>query len=195
MSINITVEGGTSKRLLTAGKYCPEDIVVTAAGGAPEDLNAVLTEQEQLIAALQETLRGKAAGEGGGGAGDVPKYAKIIAKPETAVSFTIANPLGGIAKLVKAHRVATNETENRKVKKYIADGDYGIGAVELISTAGIVRYAVTQAEDDDPGNAQFAIFDGVIKLYRHSSANTWDSDSEYVVEIYQSASEVEEVAE
>ena len=32
MSINITVEGGSSKRLLTAGKYCPEDIVVTATG-------------------------------------------------------------------------------------------------------------------------------------------------------------------
>lgn len=31
--INITIEGGTSKRLLTAGKYCPEDIVVTAEGG------------------------------------------------------------------------------------------------------------------------------------------------------------------
>ena len=31
--INISVEGGTSKRLLTAGKYCDRDIVVTASGG------------------------------------------------------------------------------------------------------------------------------------------------------------------
>ena len=31
--INITIEGGTSKRLLTAGKYCERDIVVTAEGG------------------------------------------------------------------------------------------------------------------------------------------------------------------
>lgn len=30
--INITVEGGTSKRLLTAGRYCDRDIVVTATG-------------------------------------------------------------------------------------------------------------------------------------------------------------------
>ena len=30
---NITIEGGTSKRLLTAGKYCDRDIVVTATGG------------------------------------------------------------------------------------------------------------------------------------------------------------------
>lgn len=31
--ININMEGGTSKRLLTAGKYCDRDIVVTATGG------------------------------------------------------------------------------------------------------------------------------------------------------------------
>lgn len=33
MSFNITVEGGTSVRLPTAGKYCDRDIVVTAEGG------------------------------------------------------------------------------------------------------------------------------------------------------------------
>lgn len=33
MSYNITVEGGTSVRLPTAGKYCDRDIVVTATGG------------------------------------------------------------------------------------------------------------------------------------------------------------------
>jgi uncharacterized coiled-coil protein SlyX len=59
MSINITIEGNTSKRLLTAGKYCESDIVVTAEDGA-EDLNAVLTEQESLIASLQATLEKKA---------------------------------------------------------------------------------------------------------------------------------------
>lgn len=42
MSIDITIESGTSKRLLTAGKYCPEDIVVTATGGgvAPDPRDA-----------------------------------------------------------------------------------------------------------------------------------------------------------
>lgn len=34
--IQINVDGGTSKRLLTAGKYCDKDIVVTATGGAAE---------------------------------------------------------------------------------------------------------------------------------------------------------------
>ena len=33
---NITVEGGTSVRLPTAGKYCDRDIVITAEGGAVE---------------------------------------------------------------------------------------------------------------------------------------------------------------
>lgn len=32
--INISIEGGTSKRLLTAGKFCEKDIVVTAEGGS-----------------------------------------------------------------------------------------------------------------------------------------------------------------
>ena len=31
--INIPIEGGTSKRLLTAGKYCDRDIVIAAEGG------------------------------------------------------------------------------------------------------------------------------------------------------------------
>lgn len=35
--INISIEGGTSKRLLTAGKYCDKDIVVTASGGDATD--------------------------------------------------------------------------------------------------------------------------------------------------------------
>lgn len=61
MSHNITVESGTSVRLPTSGKYCDRDIVVTATGGT-ENLDAVLTEQEELIATLKGTLRGKASG-------------------------------------------------------------------------------------------------------------------------------------
>ena len=64
MSHNFTVESGSSVRLLTAGKYCEQDIVVTATGGA-EDLNAVLNRQETLIAQLQQALEGKAGGGGG----------------------------------------------------------------------------------------------------------------------------------
>lgn len=66
MSHNITVNGGTSVRLKTAGKYCDRDIIITATGsGGSEDLNAVLTEQEAKIAELTEILDRKASGGGG----------------------------------------------------------------------------------------------------------------------------------
>lgn len=65
MSFNITVEGGSSVTLKTAGKYCDRDIVVTATGGR-EDLDTVLNEQQQLIDTLQDTLRSKTAGGGEG---------------------------------------------------------------------------------------------------------------------------------
>lgn len=67
MSHNITVEGGTSVRLPTAGKYCDRDIVITATGSGttPEDLSAVLAEQETLIDELKEVLRDKTSGGGG----------------------------------------------------------------------------------------------------------------------------------
>ena len=64
MSHNITIEGGKSVRLKTAGKYCDRDILVTATGGA-EDLNDVLNEQEALIAELQDILAKKSVSGGG----------------------------------------------------------------------------------------------------------------------------------
>lgn len=38
MSHNITVQGGTSVRLPTAGKYCEQDIIVTAEGGETPEI-------------------------------------------------------------------------------------------------------------------------------------------------------------
>lgn len=45
MSHNFTVEGGTSVRLLTAGKYCDRDIVITATGGGETPAMPVLQEK------------------------------------------------------------------------------------------------------------------------------------------------------
>lgn len=39
---NITVQGGSSVRLMTAGKYCDRDIVVTAVGGDSDGLTEAL---------------------------------------------------------------------------------------------------------------------------------------------------------
>ena len=63
MSHNITVEGGKTVRLTTAGKYCDQDIIITAEGGK-EDLDAVLTEQDGLIDELREVLKSKGGGGG-----------------------------------------------------------------------------------------------------------------------------------
>ena len=49
MSFNIEVEGGTSVRLPTAGKYCDRDIVVTATGGGGGGSNFMKTLFEQGI--------------------------------------------------------------------------------------------------------------------------------------------------
>ena len=93
MSFNITVEGGKSVKLPTAGKYCDRNIIVTAKGGgsdtsdatATEDdimlnktaylasgkgtgrftLESEMTEQDALIAAIKTALKGKATGGGG----------------------------------------------------------------------------------------------------------------------------------
>lgn len=48
--INISIEGGTSKRLLTAGKYCDRDIVITATGsGSSEPDNRELYQRVESI--------------------------------------------------------------------------------------------------------------------------------------------------
>lgn len=41
---NIEVEGGSRVRLLTGGKYCPNDIIVTSRGGAANNQDKTITE-------------------------------------------------------------------------------------------------------------------------------------------------------
>lgn len=55
MSHNITVEGGTSVRLPTAGKYCDRDIVITATGNAAE-----VTLQSKTVTPSKSTQEVKA---------------------------------------------------------------------------------------------------------------------------------------
>lgn len=53
---NITVEGGTTKRLLTAGKYCDRDIVVTATGGGGSEPDP--REQYQRVEYIESAEEG-----------------------------------------------------------------------------------------------------------------------------------------
>ncbi len=115
--------------------------------------------------------------------GDLSKYIKFTAKPESSSSFTIKNPLGGIAK--KVFLQATSEPISTvTVRRHAADYDLGIGAIQLASLSEERRYASIRV-DGTPSNQQFSISDGVIHLNRVNSANIWDVNSEFEVEIYQ----------
>ena len=59
MSFNIELEGGKAKRLLTQGKYCDRDIIVS-----PENLDGNLAQQDSLIEQIKTALQGKTAGGG-----------------------------------------------------------------------------------------------------------------------------------
>ena len=50
MSFNIEVQGGSSVRLPTAGKYCDRDIVVTATGGSDDLAKQIITRSIEKIA-------------------------------------------------------------------------------------------------------------------------------------------------
>lgn len=87
MSIDITIPGGQSRRLLTGGKYCPDDIVVTAAGSG-----TVLPELENPGTA-QDLMTGKQLLDGAGQvvegaftlADELAEQAALIAEIQTAV--------------------------------------------------------------------------------------------------------------
>lgn len=176
MSHNITIEGGTSVRLPTAGKYCDRDIVITAEGGK-EDLEAVLAEQEALIDELKAVLRDKASGGGSN-----KNYAKFTVKPTSTTSLTIPNPLGGIAKFFAIRRLSDTTPSSQKYYKFVGSYDPPLGAGEFASDSNTVRY-VLRRTDGSINNAYFKITEGEIQVYRYNTANTWDTTSEYEVEI------------
>lgn len=82
MSHNITVSGGTSVRLPTAGKYCEQDIIITAEGGGSGeptiDLSAEIIEQEELIEQIKTALENKTAGGDAPSADGIPSgYSRV----------------------------------------------------------------------------------------------------------------------
>lgn len=48
--LNINVEGGSSTKLLTAGKYCPDDIIITASGGGGGEFEPIELTGDQSYA-------------------------------------------------------------------------------------------------------------------------------------------------
>lgn len=58
MSFNIEVEGGTSVRLPTAGKYCDRDIVITATGGGGGSVEPDPRDQYQRVEYIESAEEG-----------------------------------------------------------------------------------------------------------------------------------------
>ena len=56
MSHNITIDGGTTVRLPTAGKYCDRDIMITANAGGGEDVSAEVEEYTEQLDELETTI-------------------------------------------------------------------------------------------------------------------------------------------
>ena len=119
-----------------------------------------------------------------GDVGGLTQYAKFVAKPTTTTYFTVENPLGGIAKKITVRRLSDTKPSSRKIQDYIADLDTRMGVLYAVATSGNARYTVTMV-DGSANNNEFSIKDGTITMYRYNSANTWDTGSEYEIEIWQ----------
>lgn len=143
-----------------------------------------LAGSESQLAEALTLLDGKATGGGGGSLGNLSKYAKVIAKPESATQFTIKNPLGGIAKYISVIMTPYELTSKRRCRKYVADYNLGIAVGEYSDTGSVVLYA-SNLTTGTAGNGEFKIAEGQIILYRYNAANAWETDSEYEVEIYE----------
>ena len=59
--MNITVESGNSIRLKTAGKYCTQDIVVTATGGSEDNLGPIISGTIETLESEVSSVRTYAA--------------------------------------------------------------------------------------------------------------------------------------
>lgn len=116
--------------------------------------------------------------------GNLSKYIKFKVKPTSTTVFNIENPLGGIAKKVSVTMSPYVLTSKRRCRKYIADYDLGIAVGEYSDTGSSVLYA-SKKTTQEIENGCFKITEGKISLYRYNSANAWETDSEYEVEIWQ----------
>lgn len=119
MSFNIEVEGGTSIRLPTAGKYCDRDIVVTATGVVVEP----------VIEALEVTENGTYTAPEG-----VDGYSPVTVNVSGDVDAVVAKFIAGT--------ITTIESKATKVCDYGLRGMTSISKVSLPNATTLGTYAL-----------------------------------------------------
>ena len=157
---NITVPGNSSVRLVTGGKYCDRDIVVTAEGGvelpelsspgSPSDLMAgtqlidgegnvvdgtftldpEMTEQDSLIEQIKIALQGKSSG-GGGSVEPDPR------EPYQRVEYITS---------------AEEGTYPHIITDFIADNSCGM---EVIASFPVMQDRIPMGSREDSGTTRF----------------------------------------
>lgn len=149
MRHNITVVGGTSVRLATAGKYCDRDIVVTAEGGGDEpDLRDPYQRVEYIESAEEGTypyIITDVYADNDVGAEVIASFpvmqdripmgsrldsgstrfyvAYPLSKSTCYYGFNIGSSISCTTKLDTVYRLQTNFMNSRQASIYEADGD------------------------------------------------------------------------
>ena len=156
MSIDITIPGGESRRLLTGGKYCPDDIVVTAQGGGVElpELDNPGTAQDLMVG--KQLLDG--AGRVVEGAfsidAELAEQATLIAEIQAAVQnkiagATTADPREGYQR-VEYITTAEEETYPYIITDFYGDNESGM---EIVASFPVLQDRVPMGSREDGSSA------------------------------------------
>jgi hypothetical protein len=127
MSHNITVEGGTSVRLPTAGKYCDRDIVVTATGGGGQEIIDALIDRSITEVSSEVT--------------NVGAYAFTNCQSLSSINFPNATTIQGYAFQNCYALKSVSLPRTTGVNGYAFMNCPALASVDLPKLAGISNYA------------------------------------------------------
>lgn len=127
MSHNITVEGGTSVRLPTAGKYCDRDIIVTATGsGGGGNVDAII---DRSITSIRSNVT------------EVGYHAFQRCSKLESVNFPNADSIDGYCFNLCTSLKSADLPKVQSVAIYAFEGCTALENVNLPSVRSVLNYA------------------------------------------------------